>query len=125
MTLGTPGAAARGGTWEQSSIGRVVGRRTSWWGVVAIIVVALVLTSCAPGPNPSVGTPAASGDPAGFWLGLWQGLIAPITFVVSLFSDGVNVYEVHNSGNLYNLGYVLGLGFIVGGSTAGGRRSGW
>jgi hypothetical protein len=88
-----------------------------------VLVLVLVLAACAPGPNPEVGTAAvAAGDPAGFWLGLWHGLIAPITFVVSLFNDAVNVYEVHNSGNLYNFGYVLGLGFIVGGSNAGSRR---
>jgi len=39
------------------------------------------------------------GSVAGFWLGLWHGLIAPITFVISLFSDNVNFYEVHNNGN--------------------------
>lgn len=83
----------------------------------------LLLSACAPGANPEVGTAVAEGSqPAGFWLGLWQGLIAPITFLVSLFNDQVGIYEVHNSGNLYNLGYVLGLGFIVGGSSAGSRR---
>lgn len=91
--------------------------------VLVLLALALVLAACAPGANPEIGTAAAEGgDPAGFWLGLWHGLIAPITFVVSLFSDGVNIYEVHNSGNLYNLGYVVGLGFIVGGSNAGSRR---
>lgn len=92
---------------------------------VALLVLGLLLllSACAPGANPQVGTAVAeTGDPAGFWLGLWQGLIAPITFVVSLFTDTVGIYEVHNSGNLYNFGYVLGLGFIVGGSSAGSRR---
>ncbi len=42
--------------------------------------------------------------PAGFWLGLWQGLISPITFVISLFTDGVNIYEVRNTGNWYDVG---------------------
>lgn len=89
---------------------------------VVVLGLLLVLSSCAPGANPAVGTAVGEGgDPAGFWLGLWQGLIAPVTFVVSLFNDSVNIYEVHNSGNLYNLGYVLGLGFIVGGSSAGSR----
>ena len=92
-----------------------------WLPLLLVAAGLLLLSACAPGPNPAVGTGAGDGDPAGFWLGLWQGLIAPVTFVVSLFNDGVNVYEVHNSGNLYNLGYVLGLGFIVGGSSAGSR----
>ena len=47
---------------------------------------------------------------------MWHGVIAPITFVISLFSDGVNVYEVHNNGNWYNFGFVLGAVFLIGGS---------
>lgn len=89
--------------------------------LLVLLGVVLLLSGCAPGANPQVGTAAATGAPAGFWLGLWHGVIAPVTFVISLFNDGMNVYEVHNSGNLYNLGYVLGLGSIVGGSNAGRR----
>jgi hypothetical protein len=31
---------------------------------------------------------------AGFWLGLWHGIICPVTFLISLFNDNVNIYEV-------------------------------
>ena len=65
----------------------------------------LILTSCAAGPNDLAGGPGA----AGFWLGLWQGLISPITFIVSLFNDKVNIYEVNNNGNWYNFGFMLGV----------------
>ena len=87
---------------------------------VAILVV-LTLAGCAPEANPEAGVPAANGDLAGFWLGLWQGVIAPVTFVISLFSDSVGIYEVHNNGGWYDFGYVLGLGMIVGGSSAASR----
>lgn len=84
-----------------------------------VIVMLLVLTACAPGANPQVG----SGDPAGFWLGLWHGFISPVTFVISLFTDSVNLYEVHNSGNRYDFGFVFGAGLLFGGGGAGaGRR---
>ena len=43
-------------------------------------------------------TPAADGCVARFWLGVWHGIILPFSFVVSLFRDGMNIYEVHNSG---------------------------
>ncbi len=60
---------------------------------------------------------------AGFWLGLWQGLIVPITFIVSLFDDGVAVYEVHNDGAWYDFGYVLGVALIFSGpARIGGPR---
>lgn len=78
----------------------------------------LLLAGCAAGPNDMV---SRSAD-AGFWLGLWQGLIAPITFLVSLFNDNVNIYEVNNNGNWYDFGFVLGL-FIIFGGPAGGARA--
>jgi hypothetical protein len=67
------------------------------------------------------GVAAQGGDIAGFWLGLWHGVIAPITFVISLFNDNMNVYEIHNNGNWYNLGFVLGAGVLLGGGGAGSR----
>jgi len=52
--------------------------------------------------------------PAGFFAGLWHGFILVIAFVISLFNDTVRVYEANNSGNLYNLGFVLGAAGIFG-----------
>jgi len=92
--------------------GRTSRRRAAW----TVLALAVVLSACAAGPNPAVGVAAESGGVAGFWIGLWHGIITPITFIISLFSDGVNVYEVHNSGNLYNLGFVIGAVFLIGGS---------
>jgi hypothetical protein len=95
-------------------------------GAVLIIGLTLVLAGCAAGPNQL----AATGpDPAGFWLGLWHGLISPITFLISLFTSDVNVYEVQNNGNWYDFGFMLGVatafggGFGGGGAAAGTRRS--
>jgi hypothetical protein len=90
--------------------------------LVVVALLLLVLSGCAPGPNPQVGTAAESGVTAGFWLGLWHGVIAPVTFVISLFNADVSIYEVHNSGTWYDFGFVLGLGFLVGGSGASGAR---
>ena len=87
-----------------------------------ILGTVLLLASCAAGPNAAVGTVAESGRVAGFWLGLWHGVISPITFVVSLFNDGVSIYEIHNNGNWYNFGFVIGAAFLIGGSH-GARKS--
>jgi hypothetical protein len=88
--------------------------------VTALVLMAvLVLTACAAGPNPAVD---AGPDPAGFWLGLWHGFIAPVTFFISLFSDSVNIYEVNNSGNWYDFGFVIGAGLLLSGGLFGRKR---
>jgi hypothetical protein len=72
-----------------------------------LIAVVLLLASCAAGPNNVAQVNAV--HLAGFWQGLWQGLISPITFLVSLFNNNVNIYEVHNDGNWYNFGFMIGV----------------
>jgi hypothetical protein len=86
--------------------------------VALLGVAALVLAACAAGPNnvAQVNAPHI----AGFWLGLWQGLISPITFIVSLFNHNVGIYEVHNNGGWYNFGFMLGVSIVF----SGGGRSG-
>ncbi len=92
--------------------------------IVAIVFLAFLLLSisCAPGPNKLAKTPDREGEVAGFWIGLWHGLIAPVTFIVSLFSDKVSLYEVHNSGGWYNFGFVLGAGLFLSGGILGHKK---
>ena len=42
--------------------------------------------------------------------------------IISLFRDTVNVYDVHNSGNWYDFGFVLGVACSLGGSARGSKR---
>jgi hypothetical protein len=94
----------------------------SRFALVALVsMAALVLASCAAGPNDVAAV--NSTDLAGFWLGLWHGLISPITFLVSLFNDQVNIYEVHNNGNWYNFGFMLGVSTVFSGVLGGGAAS--
>ena len=90
--------------------------------VLILVIVTLALTACAAGANPELGSPPPDGDVAGFWLGVWHGIIAPLTFIISLFTDNVNLYEVHNNGNWYDFGFVLGAGILFGGGAGGARR---
>jgi hypothetical protein len=76
-----------------------------------------------PGPNPELGKPAENGKVAGLGTGLWHGLISPVTLIMSFSNPDKQMYEVHNDGSMYNLGFLLGaillvviLGFF------GGRR---
>lgn len=96
-------------------------RKTAWLGCGLLLF--LVLTSCAPGPNSVEKTAGPEGKIAGFWLGLWHGLISPITFIISLFTKNVDIYEVHNSGSWYNFGFVLGAGLFLQGGIFGSRRA--
>jgi len=82
----------------------------------------LALAACAPGPNALKGTANDNHTIAGFWLGLWQGFIAPFVFVVSFFQPGLNIYEVHNNGAWYNCGYLFGLACFFGGGGHKARR---
>ena len=63
-----------------------------------LLITCCLLGGCAASQNLLKDSPSPDGSVAGFWLGLWHGMILPISFVVSLFRDGVNVYEVHNNG---------------------------
>ena len=85
--------------------------------VALLTILLLCLTACAAGPNPLAAAPGADGEIAGFWFGLWHGVIAPFTFVGSLFLDDVSIYEVHNNGGWYNFGYLIGVALIFEGGT--------
>ena len=66
----------------------------------------------APGVNPLADEPAENGRVAGLGQGLWHGLIAPVTLIMSLFNNNVEMYEVHNNGQEYNLGFLLGVAIV-------------
>ncbi len=93
--------------------------------VFIAILAMLLLAGCAAGTNPTVDVLDAAGKSDGFWSGLWHGVISPVTFVISLFSDNVNIYEVYNSGNWYDFGFMLGICIIFsifGGGTYRAKR---
>lgn len=98
--------------------GRGAARPTAVQLSAALALVALALAGCA-ASQPAV--PPGEQLP-GFWLGLWQGVIAPITFIVSLFSEGVRIYAFPNAGRWYDFGFMLGIGGFSGGIFAGFRR---
>ena len=82
----------------------------------------LELTS--PGPNPQLNDPDDAGRVAGIAQGLWHGLIAPVTAVGSFFNPAMQMYEVHNNGSEYNLGFLIGVAlvFLLLGVFGGRRR---
>ncbi|HUP17910.1 MAG TPA: hypothetical protein VM848_17915 [Acidimicrobiia bacterium] len=91
--------------------------------LVLVVLLMLVLAACMAGPNPEIGSATEGATAAGFLFGLWHGIIAPVTFIISLFTDNVNLYEVHNNGNWYDFGFVLGAGILFGGGSRGARAT--
>lgn len=67
----------------------------------------------APGPNPLMNQPDASGRIARAGAGLWHGIIAPVTLVLSFFNSDMHIYEVHNAGSEYDLGFFLGVTIVI------------
>jgi hypothetical protein len=78
----------------------------------------------APGPNPLVNTADAQGRVAGTSQGLWHGIISPVTLVLSFINKGGQIYEVHNDGSEYDLGFLVGVAivFVILGAVVGSRR---
>jgi hypothetical protein len=75
-------------------------------------ITAILLTGCADVTNIDA---CRQTEPYGFLGGLWHGIIAPVSFVISLFSDNVAMYAVNNTGGWYDFGFVVGAGILFGG----------
>lgn len=55
--------------------------------------------------------------PAGFWFGLWHGMISVISLIIHIFNESVSVYEINNTGGWYDFGFLLGVICIWGGGS--------
>lgn len=87
--------------------------------LLACLLLLILVTGCAPG---NVRYSVETGRPANFWAGLWHGLIIVITFIVSLFTKDVGVYESNNVGWGYNLGFLLGCMISLGSGARSATR---
>ena len=77
-----------------------------------LLLLILLLSSCAAGD-----TQFTPESPAGFWYGLWHGIISFISLIIHIFNDNVAVYEIDNTGGWYDFGFLLGVIFIWGGGS--------
>ncbi|HUE99929.1 MAG TPA: hypothetical protein VMN99_11785 [Anaerolineales bacterium] len=110
--------------------------------LISIAILLVLVTGCAPGsdleittpettieltspgPNPQLNQPDANDRVSGLAQGLWHGLIAPVTVIGAFFNPAMQMYEVHNNGPEYNLGFLIGVAlvFLILGLIGGGRR---
>lgn len=79
---------------------------------IEVDVPASRITLNTPGPNPALNESGPNGTVAGILQGLWHGLIAPVTLVLSFFNENIQMYEVHNNGKEYNVGFLLGVAVV-------------
>jgi len=68
------------------------------------IPLVLLLSSCAAGDAQF--TPES---PAGFWYGVWHGVISLISLIIHIFNNDIVVYEINNTGGWYDFGFLLGV----------------
>ena len=87
-----------------------------------ILLFILFLAACVAGPNTLEDVPSETGQSAGFFRGFWHGIIAPITFFLSLLTKNISMYEIYNTGGWYDFGFVLGAGILFGGSGSAARK---
>lgn len=85
-----------------------------------IALFIILLASCT--ANKIDVSECITNKPDGFWMGLWHGMIAPITFIISLFSDTITMYSKNNNGGWYDFGFVIGAGILLGGSSKSRRK---
>jgi hypothetical protein len=83
---------------------------------VALLFASFVVAGCA------AGNPMYEEKHAGFWAGLWHGMICVVTFIISLFTDRVGMYEANNVGEWYDLGFLLGAAIIWGSGACKARK---
>jgi hypothetical protein len=83
-------------------------------GVAALL---LLLSACVPGSSSAAAQAASGGMIGKFILGLWHGVIAPVTLILELLNDlspgllpmKIHIYQVSAQGIAYDLGFYLGI----------------
>jgi hypothetical protein len=84
--------------------------------IVFVLLAVFLLSACAEAQHVEA---CKTGHTYGFLGGLWHGIIAPFSFVCSLFMDNVAVWAINNNGGWYTFGFLIGIGGLgFGGSKA-------
>lgn len=83
-----------------------------------LLPLVVLVSACA------AGDPRFSQDsPAGFWWGIWHGIISVVSLIIHVFNESVLVYEKYNSGGWYDFGFLIGVITVWGGGSHVNRKS--
>ena len=83
-------------------------------------IAAILLTGCF-ADSVSVDLNTIDNYPT-FFMGLWHGIICPVSFVFSLFSDSTAIYQ-SGGGGWYDFGFLFGVSISFGGGGHGASRA--
>ena len=81
-----------------------------------LLIAIITIVGCVPGDGNHT-----ADEPAGFFWGVWHGLIAPISLIWGLFNSEIRLYEPQNTGWAYDLGFYLA---VIGGFTSSSGSKG-
>ncbi len=79
--------------------------------VLLICLAAVLLTGCA---EPVDLSENVTRKPDGFFHGLLHGFILLFSFIGSLFSDNIAIYNANNTGGFYDFGFLVGASMSIG-----------
>ncbi len=78
-----------------------------------LVLCIATMASCAPNGYES--------EKSGFFSGVWHGIIIVFSLIGKLFDRDIGIYAEHNTGFLYWLGFIIGIGAFGGGSNSARR----
>jgi len=76
--------------------------------LILMATIIILISGCA-----DVHSINSMDEPSGFWSGLWHGLITLFSFIGSLISDDIAIYDVNNNGGWYDFGFLIGVGGLI------------
>lgn len=85
--------------------------------VFILLLFLMLLSGCMPGDGSY-----SKEDPASFFSGIWHGWIAPISLIRGLLNANIRIYEVHNSGWIYDFGFYMAILGGFGGITLSRKK---
>lgn len=87
-----------------------------WRGLAVTALICVALSACVAGSSESHHA-VVSGGLSQFLVGLWHGIIAPLTLIIEVVNHfaprllpwSVHFFEASDTGLLYDIGFYLGL----------------
>lgn len=76
-----------------------------------IILLLLIVIFSFPGISNAfvIQSDYSSYAPAGFFLGIWHGLLAPWSLIARWFISDIGMYAINNTGWFYDGGFLIGV----------------